>query len=154
MKMKTLLACLAVIALQGCFTYPKTADEFKEGVRQGRGTSRIWTWDIDRKFSDVYNSVKAGSDACFNFDKSWVMMSGGGMTGSVPNVGISETQMTGPNKGETVFKANGTHQAVIEMLGTSKNTTKVIVYGVSMGSYPRDIASIESWARGQGTKCL
>lgn len=133
-------------------TAPKTPDEFKQYVKDGRGMTKSVSLDIDRKFPDVFNSIKSRTDACFNFSSSRTILSGGMPIGAIPNSLRSESHTTGQNSGEMTIKQDGNYMLIAEMTGTSKTTSKVVIYGMSLG-WNSIFSSVESWARGENAKC-
>ncbi len=148
--MKSLLLIVAVILIPGCITAPKTPDEFKQGVKQGRGMTKQVTLDINRKFSDVFSSVRSGCDACFNISNTKVFTQGA--TGRIePNSLRSYSYLVGNKNGETVITQDGNLMLVTEISGT-KDSSIITIYGMSF-AWDTVFSAIESWARGNRIKC-
>ena len=149
--MKKLLCIVVVILIQGCLSAPKTPDEFKQGVKQGKGMTKYVTFNINRKFSDVFTNIKSGSDTCFNFSETRVFTQGS--HGRIePNFLGSYSYHTDDTSGETVITQNGNFMMVTEITGASKNTSTITIYGMSF-AWDSVFSAIESWARGDRIKC-
>ncbi|HAS54356.1 MAG TPA: hypothetical protein DCS42_09630 [Nitrospiraceae bacterium] len=159
--MKKTIIFIAVIMLPGCVTPPQTSQELREGVMAGKMMTKMDHKDVNRPVNAVFNDVKKNADKCFNVR----------VTGLTPGTYGSQTQsstyrsrsrMTGKTKGEMVMQMQarasgkmpegGYFVLLADIEGTAANTTRVTVYGSSVG-YGDVFEAIFEWAQGKDRSC-
>lgn len=141
-----------LLAVQvSCGPVPRTSAEFRQGVREGRGTTKHVRLEIARPFSAVFDDVKPRAEACFNHTK--VRQAGHGASARIEGtVTAAEMQLVAPDTGELVIKKHDAFQLVADVQPASASTTSLDIYGMSYG-WDEVFAAIEAWARGNPVAC-
>lgn len=141
---------VAAVALS-CGPAPRNPAEFRQGVREGRGTTKHVQLEIDRPFSDVFDDVKPRAEECFNHMK--VHHRGHGLNArSEGTLTAAEMNTVAPDAGELVIKQHDAFQLVADFQAVSASSTSLVIYGMSFG-WDEVFAAIEAWARGNPVKC-
>ena len=163
-----LLAMLSLLG--GCVTNPVTPDQVREYARMDKGSVKLETFEVQRPYAAVTQSIKQKSDACLNktFRITGQKKSGffgvseydDGTTKYIPVSNI------GPNRAEfyTKFwdsKARAVNTPagdkfvfyVAEVTPKGRNTSSIDLYYFTFGRYNWSYNLIEAWARGEDPGC-
>jgi hypothetical protein len=134
-----------------CGPAPRNTAEFRQGVREGRGTTKHVRLEIERPFSDVFDDIKPRVEECFNHTK--VRQRGHGTTARIEGtVTAAEMKTVAPDTGELVIKQHDAFQLVADFQAVSASSSSLDIYGMSYG-WDEVFAAIEAWARGNPVKC-
>jgi hypothetical protein len=143
----SLSSWISCLLLSGCAA-PRNAQEFREGVRAGRGTSEIREKDFDRPFSAVFQSLKDYADRCYNRDVLRTQAVRYGPKQVHTRFDASARQ-TGKGSAEMVLQVNRAFWSVVDMKSISARKTHVVVYAF----YERFFTEAFDWAGGKAHEC-
>lgn len=146
-----LVAWLLVVAMAvACGPAPRNAAEFRQGVLDGRGTTKHVRFELERPFSDVLADVKPRAEECFNHTK--VRQAGHGANQRIEGTVTAAEMTVAPDTGELVIKQHDAFQLVADVKAISPTRASLEIYGMSYG-WDEVFAAIEAWARGTPVPC-
>jgi len=156
-----ILIFISMMLLVGCVTPPQTTSELRQGFQRGAMMTKVDKKEVGRPVNEVFQDIKRNADKCFN------IIATGSTPGTYGPVNEStryrsNSRMTSKTMGEMVIQMDkkasgkmpegGYFALLTDMESTSRNRTRVTVYGSSVG-YNEVFEAIFDWSNGKNRAC-
>ena len=164
--MKKVLICFfaaSCLSLQACAPMPQTAEEFRQAV-PGATLMKTDTYQVNRSLSDVATAFERTAPGCLNVDVRTVSQTSTSYQNILTHYKATvvngseraELHVQQLHEGGVIYPSKppegGVYILVADAYAQSKNSTRIQLYGPSLG-YDALYRAIHGWASGENLGC-